>query len=119
MSDKTKSTFAPRVRAMPVLSMMMRMAELWGYRVHNPYKNAKRYRMEPKERFLTVEEMVRLNAVIDAIPRYGPDCSYLFPARRRGPSTTSPRNGTASATRLDCPGCGFTTFATPWHPLPP
>ena len=22
-------------RAMPVLSMMMRMAELWGYRAHN------------------------------------------------------------------------------------
>ena len=53
-------------RAMPVLSMMMRMAELWGYRAHNsnPCKNAKRYRMEPKERFLTAEEMARLNAVL-------------------------------------------------------
>ena len=132
-------------RAMPVLSMMMRMAELWGYRAHNsnPCRNAKRYRMKPKERFLTAEEMARLDAVltrdefwcptvvaivrllmltgcrfseiaalewdwigdrriflpdsksgprtvwlsgaaqavIDAIPRYGPDCPYLFPAR--------------------------------------
>jgi len=53
-------------RAMPVLSVMMRMAELWGYRAHNsnPCKNAKRYRMEPKERFLTAEEMARLNAVL-------------------------------------------------------
>ena len=132
-------------RAMPVLSMMMRMAELWGYRAHNsnPCRNTKRYRMKPVERFLTAEEMARLNAVltrdefwcphivaivrllmltgcrfgeiaalewnwirdrrihlpdsksgprtvwlssaaravIDAIPRYGADCPYLFPAR--------------------------------------
>ena len=132
-------------RAMPVLSLMMRMAELWGYRPHNsnPCKNAKRYRMQPKARFLNAEEMARLNAVltrdefycpqavaiirllmltgcragevvslewdwirrkrihlpdsksgprtvwlssaarafIDAIPRYSPDCPFLFPAR--------------------------------------
>ncbi len=132
-------------RAMPVLSMMMRMAELWGYRSHNsnPCKNTRRYRMQPRERFLTVEEMARLNAVltrdefwcpqavavirllmltgcrvgevvslewdwirgtrihlpdsksgprtvwlssaaravIDAIPRYSPDCPFLFPTR--------------------------------------
>ena len=132
-------------RAMPILSVMMRMAELWGYRPHNsnPCKNAKRYRMEPKARFLTADEMARLNAVltrdefycpqavavirllmltgcrfgevvslewdwirgkrihlpdsksgprtvwlssaaravIDAIPRYSPDCPFLFPAR--------------------------------------
>ena len=132
-------------RAMPVLSMMMRMAELWGYRAHNsnPCRNTRRYRMKPVERFLTADEMARLNAVltrdefycpqavavirllmltgcrfgeiaalewdwikdkriflsdsksgprtvwlssparavIDAIPRYGPDCPFLFPAR--------------------------------------
>ena len=132
-------------RAMPVLSMMMRMAELWEYRSHNsnPCKNARRYRMQPRERFLAAEEMARLNAVltrdefycpqavavirllmltgcrfgevvslewdwirgtrirlpdsksgprtvwlssaaravIDAIPRYSPDCPFLFPAR--------------------------------------
>ena len=132
-------------RAMPVLSMMMRMAELWGYRAHNsnPCKNTRRYRMKPAERFLTADEMARLNAaltrdefwcphvvaivrllmltgcrfgeiaalewdwfrgrrihlpdsksgprtvwlssaareIIDAIPRYRPDCPYLFPAR--------------------------------------
>ena len=132
-------------RAMPVLSMMMCMAELWGYRPHNsnPCKNARRYRMQPRERFLTAKEMARLNAVltrdefycpqavavirllmltgcrvgeivslewdwirgtrihlpdsksgprtvwlssaaravIDAIPRYSPDCPFLFPAR--------------------------------------
>ena len=132
-------------RAMPVLSTMMKMAELWGYRPHNsnPCKNAKRYRMKPRERYLSAEEMARLNtvltrdefwcphivaivrllmltgcrpgevvslewdwirakrihlpdaksgprtvwlsgaarAVIDAIPRYSPDCPFLFPAR--------------------------------------
>ena len=53
-------------RAMPVLSMMMRMAELWRYRRHNtnPCKRTRRYRMKPKERFLTAEEMARLNAVL-------------------------------------------------------
>ena len=132
-------------RAMPTLSVMMRMAELWGYRPHNsnPCKNTRRYKTQAKERFLTADEMGRLNAVltrdefwcphivaivrllmltgcrfgeiaslewdwirdrridlpdsksgprtvwlssaacavIDAIPRYGPDCPYLFPAR--------------------------------------
>ena len=132
-------------RAMPVLSVMMRMAELWGYRAHNtnPCKRTRRYRMKPKERFLTAGEMARLNAVltrdefwcpnvvaivrllmltgcrfgeiaalewnwikdkrihlpdsksgprtvwlcdaaraiIDAVPRYGEDCPYLFPGR--------------------------------------
>ena len=41
-------------RAMPTLSVMMRMAELWGYRPHNsnPCKNTRRYKMKPVERFL-------------------------------------------------------------------
>ncbi len=53
-------------RSMPVLSVMMKMAELWGYRRHNsnPCKNTKRYRMQPKERFLSAEEMARLNTVL-------------------------------------------------------
>ena len=53
-------------RAIPVLSMMMRMAELWGYRAHNsnPCRNTRRYKMKPTERFLTAEEMARLNAVL-------------------------------------------------------
>ena len=130
---------------MPVLSVIMRMADLWGYRAHNtnPCRRTRRYKTKPKERFLTAEEMARLNAVltrdefwcphvvaivrlliltgcrfgeiaslewnwtkgkrihlpdsksgprtvwlsdaaravIDAIPRYGEDCPYLFPRR--------------------------------------
>ncbi len=53
-------------RAMPMLSVMMRMAELWGYRRHNtnPCKNTRRYKMKPIERSLTAEEMTRLNPVL-------------------------------------------------------
>ena len=53
-------------RSMPVLSVMMHMAELWGYRLHNtnPCKNTRRYATTPKERFLTPGEMARLNAVL-------------------------------------------------------
>ena len=53
-------------RSMPILSVMMRMAELWGYRRHNsnPCKKTMRYRVQAKERFLTAEEMARLNAVL-------------------------------------------------------
>ena len=53
-------------RSMPVLSVMMRMAELWGYRPHNsnPCKNTRRYKTPPKERFLTADEMARLNGVL-------------------------------------------------------
>ena len=53
-------------RSMPVLSVMMRMAERWGYRPHNtnPCRNTRRYMMKPKERFLTAGEMARLNTVL-------------------------------------------------------
>ena len=51
---------------MPTLSVMMRMAELWGYRLHNSNlcTKTKRYRVQAKERFLTAEEMARLNALL-------------------------------------------------------
>ena len=61
-------------RAMPVLSVMMRMAELWGYRAHNtnPCKRTRRYKTKPKERFLTAEEMARLNTVLTRDEFYCP-----------------------------------------------
>ncbi len=61
-------------RSVPVLSTMMRMAELWGYRLHNtnPCKNTRRYRMAPKERYLTPEEIARLNAVLTRDEFYCP-----------------------------------------------
>ena len=61
-------------RSVPVLSTMMRMAELWGYRLHNtnPCKNTRRYPMAPKERYLTPEEIARLNAVLTRDEFYCP-----------------------------------------------
>ena len=69
---------------MPVLSVMMRMAELWGYRAHNtnPCKRTHRYRMKPKERFLTAQEMARLNAVLTVL---------LPPDRRHRPPADADR----------------------------
>ena len=53
-------------RSMPALSVMMCMAEHWGYRPHNsnPCRNTRRYKTPPKERFLAPGEMARLNAVL-------------------------------------------------------
>ncbi len=157
-------------RSMPVLSVMMRMAELWGYRVHNtnPCRKTRRYKTPPKERYLTPEELARLNAVlardefycshIVAIVRLllltgcrfgetaslewgwikgqrillpdsksGPRTVWLSsvaratativcicsrPARRRGPSTTSPSTGTVSAARPGCSTCACMTAGT-------
>ncbi len=61
-------------RSVPVLSTMMRMAELWGYRLHNtnPCRNTRRYPMAPKERYLTPEEIARLNAVLTRDEFYCP-----------------------------------------------
>ena len=67
-------------RSMPVLSVMMRMAELWGYRPHNsnPCKKTRRYRTEPKERFLSAEEMARLNAVLSRDEFYCPQAVAII-----------------------------------------
>ena len=68
-------------RAMPVLSMMMRMAELWGYRAHNsnPCKNTRRYRTKPIERFL---RRTRL-----------PGSTPFSPAMNSGAAMSSPSSG--------------------------
>ena len=51
---------------MPILSVMMRMAEFWGCRLHNlnPCESTRRCKTRAKEWFLTAEEMARLNAVL-------------------------------------------------------
>ena len=54
-------------RTLPVLSVMMTQAELWDLRPQgsNPCRNIRRYRMKPRERFLSVEELKRLGRVLD------------------------------------------------------
>ena len=166
-------------RAMPTLSVMMRMAELWGYRRHNsnPCKNTRRYKTQARERFLTAEEMARLNAVltrdefwcphvvaivrllmltgcrfgeiaslewdwikgkriflpdsksgprtvwlcdaaravIDAIPRYGEDCPYLFPDRPpTRPIATIQRHWDRIRVEADLPGLRLHDLRHSW-----
>lgn len=54
-------------RALPVLSVMMRQAELWGIRPQgsNPCRDIRRYKTTPRERFLSVDELKRLGFVLD------------------------------------------------------
>ncbi|MCY4502718.1 MAG: site-specific integrase, partial [Alphaproteobacteria bacterium] len=53
-------------RTLPVLSVMMRQAELWEFRPQgsNPCRNMRRYKTAPRERFLSVEELKRLGFVL-------------------------------------------------------
>ena len=54
-------------RTLPVLSVMMRQAELWDIRPQgsNPCRNISRYRLQPRERFLSRDELKRLGFVLD------------------------------------------------------
>ena len=53
-------------RSAPVLSVIMRQAEVYGYRTEgtNPCVGIKRYRRQGRERFLSAAEMRRLGAVL-------------------------------------------------------
>ena len=52
---------------LPVLSVMMRQAELWDIRPQgsNPCRNMRRHKMPPHERFLSQEELKRLGFVLE------------------------------------------------------
>ena len=54
-------------RTLPVLSVMMRQAELWDLRPQgsNPCRDMRRYRTTPRERFLSLDELKRLGFVLD------------------------------------------------------
>ena len=54
-------------RSAPVLSVISRQAEVYGYRPEgsNPCTGIKRYRRRGRERFLTTDEMGRLSRVLD------------------------------------------------------
>lgn len=60
------STPAAADRAAPVLSVIMREAEILGYRPEgsNPCRNIRRYRRRGRERFLSREETHRLGVVL-------------------------------------------------------
>ena len=78
MSNQPKSTFARRVRAArprdkrlevrddPVQGLMLRIFPSGArtFAFEGTVRGRRRYRMKPLERFLTAEEMARLNAVL-------------------------------------------------------
>ena len=90
-------------RTLPVLSAMMTQAELWDLRPQgsNPCRNKRRYKMPPRERFLSVDELKRLGFVLDPRPppRSGCCCS---PARGPPRSPACGGSGYAGAARC-CP----------------
>ena len=55
-------------RSAPILSVIMRQAELYGYRVEgsNPCTGIRRYRRKGRERFLSKTELRRLARVLDS-----------------------------------------------------
>ena len=59
--------------------MMMKMAELPGYQAHNatPCRNSRRYLMKPMERFLSTDEMARLNAALTRHEFWCPDVAAI------------------------------------------
>ena len=61
------ATPAAANRSAPILSVIMRQAEVWGYRPENsnPCKGIRRYRQGRSERFLSPEEYRRLGEVLD------------------------------------------------------
>ena len=65
--DSMSGTPGNANRTLPVLSVMMRQAELWDLRPQgsNPCRNMRRYRMAPRERFLSADELKRLGFVLD------------------------------------------------------
>lgn len=65
--DSMSGTPGNANRTLPVLSVMMRQAELWDLRPHgsNPCRNIRRYRMTPRERFLSLDELKRLGFVLE------------------------------------------------------
>ena len=54
-------------RSAPVLSVILKQAEVYGYRPEgsNPCTGIKRYRRRGRERFLTTDEMRRLSRILD------------------------------------------------------
>ena len=65
--DSMSATPGNANRALPVLSVMLRQAELWDLRPQgsNPCRGMRRYKMKPRERFLSLDELKRLGFVLD------------------------------------------------------
>ena len=69
-----RATPAAADRSAPILSVIMRQAELYGYRPEgsNPCSGIRRYRRKGRERFLTAQELRRLGSVLGAYDEIRP-----------------------------------------------
>ena len=65
-------------RCLALLSKMMSLAVAWDLRTDNPCKRVERYPENRKERFLTVEEVARLRAALNAEEDRGGACAILL-----------------------------------------
>ena len=68
------ATPAAANRALPVLSRIMRQAEIWGHRPKNsnPCGGVRRFPQTRKERFLTLDQTRRLGAALEAMEADSP-----------------------------------------------
>ncbi len=67
-------------RSAPILSVIMRQAEVYGYRPEgtNPCAGIKRYRRQGRERFLSVAEIRRLGAVLARHEAHHPQATAII-----------------------------------------
>lgn len=71
--DRYRNTPTTANRLLEVLSKMLNLAERWGFRSGtNPCRHVDRFREKPKNRFLTPEEIIRLQKELDRQARTTP-----------------------------------------------
>jgi integrase len=78
-------------RVLALLAKMFGLAEQWGLRPQqsNPVHGIERYRERKLERFLTMEELARLGAVLRGLARQQ-DNPYVLPGRHHGKPLSNP-----------------------------
>ena len=98
--DSLSATPGNANRALPVLSVMMTQAELWELRPQgsNPCRNLRRYKMKPRERFLSLDELKRLGFVLD----HAEDAQAAAAIRLRPFPHARPRRRPARPRRSPC-----------------
>jgi integrase len=71
-------------RTLRVLSKMFNLAEVWGMRPDgsNPCRHVPKYKEEMRERFLSLEELARLGAVLDQAEETGSESAAAIAAFR-------------------------------------
>ncbi len=71
-------------RTLALLSKSLHLAEVWGWRQDstNPCRHIQKYTEEKRERFLSVEELKRLGAVLDEVEREATELPGVVPALR-------------------------------------